>query len=152
MLKLRMSERGDTIVEVLIVLAILGLALGMSYVTANRSLLGARQAHEHTEALELIQSQIEQLRTLPDTQTDIYYPDYTTSHPNGFCLANSTTVNLNGSYLNISGSNYPNQCQNGFYHASIRNINSDNTFQVTVIWEDVRGHGIDTVSLRYKLK
>ncbi len=35
-----LRQRGDTIVEVMIVLAVLGLAIGIAYSTASRSLLG----------------------------------------------------------------------------------------------------------------
>jgi prepilin-type N-terminal cleavage/methylation domain-containing protein len=59
-----LNNRGDTIVEVMVVLAILGLALGISYATANRSLLNARQAEENAQATHYVQSQIEILYNL----------------------------------------------------------------------------------------
>src|SRR5579884_4195391 len=59
-----LSSSGDTIVEVLIVLTVLGLALGISFATANTSLLNTRQAQENSEATEIAQSQIESLREL----------------------------------------------------------------------------------------
>ena len=46
MWRLDKNQRGDTIIEVLIVLAVLGLAIGITYATANRSILNARQAQE----------------------------------------------------------------------------------------------------------
>lgn len=54
--------RGDTIVEVLIALAVLGLAFSISYATANRSLIMARNAQEHSEALQYLDSQVELAR------------------------------------------------------------------------------------------
>lgn len=56
------SQRGDTIVEVLICMLIVSMILGGAYVTTRRSSTGIRSSQEHTEALKLIQSQIEQLR------------------------------------------------------------------------------------------
>lgn len=55
-------QRGDTIVEVMIVLAVLGFAFAISFATANHSLILARNAEEHSEALQFLQSQVEQLR------------------------------------------------------------------------------------------
>src|SRR5271170_6288790 len=56
------QQAGDTIVEVLVVLAVLGLAISISYATANRSILDARQAQENSQATEYVQAQIENLR------------------------------------------------------------------------------------------
>lgn len=55
------AQGGDTIVEVLISIAILGTVLAGAYVTSNRSLLAERTAQEHTEALTLAESQVESL-------------------------------------------------------------------------------------------
>lgn len=65
MLGLRRStgERGDTIVEVLIAIAIVGLVLASAYATSNRSTLNIQDAQERSEALKLAQSQIELMRT-----------------------------------------------------------------------------------------
>ena len=72
---LSLRQSGDTIVEVLIVLAVLGLAIGISYSTATKSLLATRQAQENTQATQLLQGQIERLyalsanaSTVPDNQ------------------------------------------------------------------------------------
>lgn len=59
---LKLSTRGDTIVEVLIALAILGFALTTSYSIMNQSLVTARNAQEHSEALEYLNSQVELVR------------------------------------------------------------------------------------------
>ncbi len=70
-----LTQRGDTIVEVMVVLAVLGLAMGISYATANRSLKNTRQAQENSEATALVKAQIEQLRSLASTEqpgTDNY--------------------------------------------------------------------------------
>ncbi len=58
-------------VEVLICLAILGLAISISYTTANRSLLVARNAQEHSAALQYLNSQVELARA-DATDANIY--------------------------------------------------------------------------------
>lgn len=55
-------DRGDTLVEVLLAMSVIGLVLGASYAIANRSLATGRNAQEQTEAVKLAESQLEFLR------------------------------------------------------------------------------------------
>ncbi|HXE10132.1 MAG TPA: hypothetical protein VN554_01775, partial [Verrucomicrobiae bacterium] len=54
----KLDATGDTIIEVLIVLAVLGLSLSISYATANKGLQQSRNAQEHSAALGIIDSQV----------------------------------------------------------------------------------------------
>ncbi len=74
------GERGDTIVEVLICLAVLGLVLSGAYVTANRNSLANRSAQERLEAVKLAEAQIERLRTAVQANPAIV------NTMTGFCL------------------------------------------------------------------
>lgn len=137
---LKLNQAGDTIVEVLIVLAILGLALGMSYATANRSLLGARQAQEHTEALALLQGQIEQLRDVSGVDTTVFNPS---QHTSGFCVISKSVVDLAAT---------PNGCTSGLYDLKVKRVNdSYGTFTFTAAWDDVKSSTRDNVNLTYRL-
>lgn len=62
MSKRRLTQLGDTIVEVLICMAIAGLALGLAYGTTRRSLNQIREAEERQEAVKLAEEQIERLQ------------------------------------------------------------------------------------------
>lgn len=62
MRNLKGNIRGDTIVEVLISIAILSVILTGAYVTSNQSLNNIRQAQERIQALGFAQTQIEDLR------------------------------------------------------------------------------------------
>ena len=57
------SQRGDTIVEVLIAMAVASSVLGITYATMNRNLLITRGAQERTEAAKLAQGQLEILKS-----------------------------------------------------------------------------------------
>ncbi len=57
-----LNKRGDTIIEVMISMAILGLILGGAYYTANQSLNNIRAANEHSIAINIAQSQIEEIK------------------------------------------------------------------------------------------
>jgi type II secretory pathway pseudopilin PulG len=83
MFKLRggyMKQRGDTIIEVLLALTVVGLSLGIAYGITNRSLAIGRNAQERTEAVKLAESQIETLK-------DLYSGDRTQyEDPSSYCL------------------------------------------------------------------
>ncbi len=146
----RLKNRGDTIVEVMIVLTILGLAIGIAYATANSSLLDIRQAEEHAQANELAQSQIEALRTLLAPGS----PNIFIAGP--FCLTPS------GSTFAITPnpvSGWPTGCTSGAAPYTIRVSDLSaitpslppDVFNIIIQWPDVHGQGNDTVTLNYQL-
>lgn len=149
--KLRNNHFGDTIVEVMIVLAVLGLAIGISYATANRSLLNARQAQENTQATELVNAQVEQLRAL-STITDSTNPNYI-YRSSYFCISGGSVVGGFGSTAPIltTYANYPGSCVNSFYHLSVKYTVANDKFTVKAIWDDALGQGQDTVTFVYRL-
>jgi prepilin-type N-terminal cleavage/methylation domain-containing protein len=80
-------QRGDTIVEVLIAIAIISLVLTGAFSTTHASLLATRTSQEHSEALKLLESQIESIRSY-----NIAPPSPTATEP--FCV-DSTAVATN---------------------------------------------------------
>jgi len=65
-----LNNMGDTIVEVLVCIAVVSAVLGGAFVTTRSSQVGVRNSQEHAEALKLIESQLEQLRgDTTDAQT-----------------------------------------------------------------------------------
>lgn len=139
---IKKNQRGDTIVEVLIVLAVLGLAIGISYATANRSLLNARQAQESAKATELLRSQLESVRVLAKNGPSAP-ADQNVFGSTPFCIsAASATV--------VSPTAGPsNPCRfDGLYEVSITQV--DNKFTLTAAWDDVAGQGTDRATLVYR--
>jgi type II secretory pathway pseudopilin PulG len=153
-----LNARGDTIVEIMMVLAVLGLTLSISYATANHSLLAARQAQENSEASELLQSQVELVRYLAATTpagSGIFSggsafciePGSSTPTPtlpsvapgaatNPDCINQGQTdklYDLSIVYTNVLGSGFP------------------DTFIFTATWPDVQGQGTDTVTLTARI-
>lgn len=61
-MQLRNIHRGDTIVEVLIALAVLGLALGIGFATVGRSNSSLQANKEQFQAQQLANQQVEYLR------------------------------------------------------------------------------------------
>ena len=135
-----MNELGDTIIEVMIVLSILGLALSISYATANRSLLNTRQAQENSTATELAQSEIESLIPLAGKpSTD---PNYIYGPPTTFCIVSGSVSTSAAACSNIDI----------YYNIAITRTDMVNdTFKVVITWNDVTGQGTDGVTLEYRL-
>jgi prepilin-type N-terminal cleavage/methylation domain-containing protein len=158
----RLNQAGDTIIEVMVVLAVLGLAIGISYATANRSLLAARGAQENSEATQLVQSQVEYLRAYAridpsDTSHYIFTPNRVFCFdPNGNIDATFT-----GTAVDNPPANYPTSgaCLQGTrYYLSISYDDGSSspggakdTFTVKAYWEDVQGQGNDSVTLVYRI-
>lgn len=90
----KLHQRGDTIVEVLIAITIVSLILGGAYVTSHNSLDATLDAQEHTNALQLTQGQVELLRTDATTGNPIFTDavDPSGTPPSFFCLSDNGSV------------------------------------------------------------
>lgn len=59
----KLSNRGDTIVEVLIAIAVMSAVLSTAYGITNNSVKSNQESQEHGVALKLAESQLEQLKS-----------------------------------------------------------------------------------------
>ena len=162
----KVTSAGDTIVEVMIVLAVLGLAFSTSYAIANKGLQQSRNAEEHSEALGIINSQVELLRSVFAKQAGGTLP----ISPNPFCLASPTTTNSanftsiitgvnkfneNIATDNLTPATYPVPCtQNNLYNVSIVNRSAGpdgGLFDFRVRWEGLGTLGRQQEELTYKI-
>jgi type II secretory pathway pseudopilin PulG len=143
-----LNDLGDTIIEVMIVLAVLAMALSISYATANRSLLDIRQAQENEQATELVQGEVEELRTLTSPSSPVNI--FTTS---SYCLTTTAPYSMPASCQFTYGGQ-PAPPGAPLYTVSIIYSPlsaSGGTFTVTATWPDVEGQGNDTIQLVYRL-
>lgn len=145
--KLRASSAGDTIVEVMISMAVLGGALGIAYAIANNSLNQSRDAQERTQVTKILQSQLELLRasaSLPNTQ--IY------SAGGQFCFYTDSSGNTTMvPWPNASTPPASGKCTQGFYNYYITRGAYD-TFTATCNWVNAIGtRQGDTATLVYRL-
>ena len=147
---LKLTNRGDTIVEVMIVLAVLGLAIGISYATANRSLLNARQAQENSAATGIAQSQVEALRSL---SADPFQEIFILGEP--FCTVHTNDAEHPYNILPVGGGSCALTYGGGVsYKISITRsdaVGDPDTFTVQITWPDVSGQGDDTVTQVYRV-
>lgn len=133
MIRVARNNKGDTIVEVLIAIAISGLILAGSFVSANRSSQITRTAQERGEALKIAEAQVERIRigaaTLPAPP---------------FCFK------ADGSLGGTPTCGIQPYGAGGLtYTAGITGGGGTNSYKIIVTWEALRG-GINTVELGYQ--
>jgi type II secretory pathway pseudopilin PulG len=156
MRRLRLNTRGDTIVEVLIAMAVASAVLGGAYVIVGRTQQNSQQAQEHSEALGIAQGQVEQLQVAAADSTngpelyDALKPQHCFS-TTGQLLAPSTPIAL----PSTDDTAYPAGCKglgtNGFYRVVIVHKTAPTDFfQVYVNWPSATGNGDDQVNLSYR--
>ncbi len=132
----RLSESGDTIVEVLLAIAVVSAVLGGAFVSANRSLNGTRVSQERSEATKLVQGQAELLSAAtkdPVASADIF-----------------TYVGVGNTFvLNNDLSRGGASTTRGIYTISIRRELS-NTFLVRAQWSKVGSGSTEEMFVRYR--
>jgi len=161
-------QRGDTIVEVLLAMAVLGLIMGGAFASARRSLNSTVQAKEHTTALKLAEGQLEEIKQISENvSTDVnsaYYKLYNTG--NIFCATNTSGLDILDATTttprkvfgdityDINFLDYHVNCSTNSgipYYIGITRSTPENIFTVYVRWDNVHGTGQDQVTLVYKL-
>lgn len=137
----RLNYSGDTIVEVMVALLVLGLSLAGAYSIASKSLKASRQAQEHGEALKLAESQLEILKAQAAGSTPSTI--FTVASP--FCIAGNVPVAATSP-----------QCKfTNLYNVSVARTDLADSnryqFDVSVIWPSAGQSEDDRVDLRYRL-
>ena len=79
-------QQGDTLIEVLLSIAIISLVLAVSYAISTRALQQGVQAREHTEAMYLLQGQVETLKFREQNSTEAIFKAFEDTANNNFCL------------------------------------------------------------------
>lgn len=120
----RVDQRGETIVEVLIAIAVIGAVIGTSYAIVNRNSKSYQQASERTTALKLAENQLEIIR------------GYDQSALVGtFCFM--------GGVLKTSTAD----CKEGIFQVAV--TKSGNAYDVLVSWPGINGSP-EKLNLRYR--
>ena len=161
---LKLNIKGDTIVEVLISLAVLSIAFATSYSIANRALILSQNSQEHTLALNYLDAQLEALRyaTSQPSLSGIPLSEFThspTLNAPAFCLSPGSLSNplIYVPFSNVPSfnpSDYPTGCKlagSGFdYYISI-SPGSPNEFNASIWWPGLGNLGNQTEELSYRV-
>lgn len=140
MKKIFKNQRGDTIVEVLISIAVVSLVLSASYALANRSTQATRQSQERSEALKFAEEQMEKVKTyLSISGSDDIISD-------DFCITGA------GASLNVTNvASDPNACSKGPDNRYRMAVDVDgDTYRVSSTWDSIGG-GQDNLELVYRI-
>jgi len=149
------SSRGDTIVEVLLAIAITSVVLAGAYVAVSGSMKASRAAQERGEAVKVAEAQIERLKYLNinSSPENIY-------QPGPFCVSSELKVVGFGATPNITDDeDDPTGCRSsGRYVASIKRDSITGIHEITVLWENVTGSntttgypGFDQIKMYYRV-
>lgn len=152
----RRTNRGDTIVEVLIATAIVSSVLAGAFTVTQRSTLAVRDSQERAEVLQILQGQVERVRSLAQgaNATD---PLFDTT-PKYFCI--SPTLNVRKDFLSGGmtldpdyGNFYP-ECKaigaGGLYNIAVSYDDTDQIFTFLGKWDGPSGR-TDTMQLSYRI-
>jgi prepilin-type N-terminal cleavage/methylation domain-containing protein len=144
--KPRFSERGDTLVEVLIAIAVISLILGGAFVMTNRSLQGTRDAQERVNATKLTEGQVERIKGLAATNGLALFG---ASTPATYCINNTgVVVSSTNVACTVDVNGNPTTAEPSFQLAITR---SGNTFTIRSTWTNVRGDTQNNVEMKYRV-
>lgn len=135
MLKRKLSQRGDTIVEVMIATAIVSFVLVAAYVTANKNTLINQDTQERSQALQLATSQLEFL--------------HNGTVASGGCF-NTTGTAVSGAACKVKSDGTPaGATDQPAYTMAITGTGTTRTVQIT--WDSLlSGHTTDNITLYYQ--
>ena len=134
------DQRGDTIVEVLIAIAIVSTILFSAYETVSRNTRTTQDTQEHSQALQLAQAQLEYLRTAASLPAA------------GGCF-NGTGAPVSGGncLLDSTGAVDTSHTQPEFTVGITSSGSSPATYKVLITWASLSGAGAtNSVSLYYQ--
>ena len=145
------NARGDTIIEVMIAMAILGLVLSFAYASAARSLKMAQDAQERRYATRLAESQVELMKAFlsgagPESQLQSAHAHYCLYHDAG-AIQQQEVTDLNNPSTYIAGCT-----QDDLYRIAVSPSNTATGYEyaVSVRWDRLL-EGASEVLLMYKL-
>ena len=134
------NQAGDTIIEVMIAIMVLGLSLSAGYAIAARSIRAARQAQEHGEALKRAEGQLEVLKSKASNgDSDLF------SSATPFCMIGNTPTPVSSGNCTL----------NTYYRVQITRAgdlgNKNYQFDLTIQWDSVGTSATDQVTMHYRL-
>lgn len=127
-MQLRRRVNGDTIVEVLLAIAVVGAVLGGAFVASNGALKASQAARERSEAIRRAENQIEKLKFLSASGGQ------NITQPGLFCLDASLSVRTVTDQIDMA-------CAEGSrYASSIAYDGTSSTYTISIVWENITGN------------
>lgn len=116
---MKFNSRGDTIIEVMFSMAIIGVVLAAAYATAAKNLQTSQLAKERTQASNIVQAQLEQLKIVdPDILANVL-------PTSSFC------IDVQAANVVVDATD-PDNCIESYYKKTITKVN--NQYTLVVEW------------------
>ena len=152
---IRSNQNGDTIVEVLIALVIIGSVLTGAFSISNLSLRQIRMSQERTEGQKVAQSVVESLNAMYESKPGtVDRVDPTSATEGLFCILSAPNQIIPTSAFQPT-TDQPSTCRAGTdnrYHIAIISQGaSTKIFKVTVSWQAVSGRG-EKLEIYYRVR
>lgn len=152
-----LNQRGDTIVEVLISIAIVSMILGGAYVMTNRSLQATRGAQERSNALKVVEAQLEILKSVAGGANTGTVMGQST--PAEFCivpttLAVSSAATATNCRFDTQGNAYTGNSQPVFRVVITRAPTADGegyTFTIKNTWDSIISKNTEQTTMSYRI-
>lgn len=154
------KQAGDTIIEVLFAMSIVGIVLGSAFGMMNLATKTGRSAQERTEALKVAESQLELLKKFYKINPAAYQTLSASNPAHHFCVTDDPAAHSLASEraptaladvcTNTNGNEEP-----GLYSIDITPNESGNTgtYLITITWTLINSKGPDPgrVSIYYRM-
>ncbi|HEX8182298.1 MAG TPA: hypothetical protein VF575_01705 [Candidatus Saccharimonadales bacterium] len=152
----KFNQSGDTIVEVLIALAVISSVLAGAFLVSQKSAQAVRNGQEQAEMLQILQGQVEQTRSMALAETNPVAGIFATS-PRYFCVNDSDANNLQRANYpasfdigNRNFDDYEADCKKGRYNVIGTYDSGAKTFTFYGRWDGISG-GKNEVKLSYRV-
>jgi prepilin-type N-terminal cleavage/methylation domain-containing protein len=131
------NSRGDTIIEVLFAMAIVGVVLAAAYSIASKNLQTSQFARERSQATQIASTQIELIKNLRNAPTP-------TPPNSSFC------IDITAANPVVTSSNPA--CSDGFFNTTV-NFDGVNGYKIEVKWIPPGGdtNNLANVTFYYRL-
>lgn len=140
--KLALDSLGDTIIEVLFAILVVGAILGGAYVAANRYYKNIIQAQEYSVATKIAEGQIEQIKSLVINPISVSDPLTYTATP--FCVNDGI----------LKDANTASNCTVSRYLINVTRTtpgSNEYAFNVQVSWDNINGGSRQIISTPYRI-
>ena len=150
------NQRGDTLIEVLICILIVTVILTGAYVTTHKSSEGVRNSQEHSEALKIVQSQLEEVRQNAGITSGSTVFAFTPP----FCMVDGKTVSsviAPDATKCIQDSSGKVASAAPYYKVTVGRTSCNPVgsrcwlFNVKVTWDTVTNGGVSTEQISYRI-
>lgn len=149
------TERGDTIVEVLICILVISTMLAGAFATTNNSLQAVRMSQERSQAIKITESQVESLRAIgpagftPFCIAGTTYHNASTATNCYFNQGGQLIASDLGSQTPSANNLYANAATGPQFNARIT-MQPSGRYEIKVEWVSVRGQ-LSTITMYYRL-